>query len=132
MRFSRYPITGFSARKRNPSLPPVTTAQAEAIDAVQFIANKNAIALPWGKGDIVFINDMAIMHARDSFSEGGVSKKRHLLKFYLRDPKQSWPVSATVEGALNKIYGPNREDGTRDETWCMRWTGDADSWQQNG
>jgi len=66
-RFSRYPITGFSERTRNPALPTPTKAQIEAIDAVHFMAAANAIPLPMGKGDMVFINDMAILHAREPY-----------------------------------------------------------------
>jgi len=132
-RFSRYPITGFSERTRNPVLPAPTKAQIEAIDAVHFMAAANAIPLPMGKGDMVFINDMAILHAREPFSEGGVYLQRHLLKFYLRDPEQSWPMPPAVSNALMKIYGPNIEGGRREETWSTRFNaGQEDGWASNG
>ena len=132
-RFSRYPITGFSVRQRNPALPAPTKAQIEAIDAVQFMAAKNAIPLPMGKGDIVFINDMVMLHAREAFNEGGTSLQRHLLKFYLRDPAQNWPVPPTAEDAWRKMYGPNRDDGSRKEIWCTRYvSGDEGGWLTNG
>ncbi len=132
-RFSRYPITGFSARKRNPALPVPTKAQIEAIDAVHFMAAANAIPLPMGKGDMVFINDMAILHAREPFSEGGVYLQRHLLKLYLRDPDQDWPVPPKVADAWKEIYGPNSEGGKRNEMWSTRYgLGQEDGWRSNG
>lgn len=97
------------------------------------MAAANAIPLPMGKGDMVFINDMAILHAREPFNEGGAYLQRHLLKFYLRDPEHTWPVPPTVSDALAKIYGSNSEDGTRRETWFTRYgAGQEDSWQSNG
>lgn len=97
------------------------------------MAAANAIPLPMGKGDMVFINDMAILHARESFSEGGTYLQRHLLKLYLRDPEQNWPVPPTARDAWAKIYGSNSEDGSRQETWSARYSaGQEDGWASNG
>ncbi|RYP55597.1 hypothetical protein DL771_012351 [Monosporascus sp. 5C6A] len=117
-RFSRYPMTGFQGLVRNPALPIPTKAQVEAMDAVQFMAAANSIRVPTGSGDIVFINDQAVMHARDSFRDG-TGSKRHVLKMFLRDPNQSWPVTGPALEQRQKIYGPNRDDGARAEQW---WT----------
>jgi hypothetical protein len=116
MRFSRYPITGYLSRKRNPNLPHPTKAQIEAIDSVHFRASANAFPLDMGKGDIAFINDMAIMHARESFDEGGIVHKRHLLKLYLRGTSH-WKTPPALLDDWKAIYGPNCEDGSRKEIW---------------
>ena len=132
-RFSRYPITGNGARKRNAALPAPTQAQIDAIDAVHFMAAENAIALPMGKGDMVFINDMVMFHAREAFDEGGMYQKRHLLKFYLRDPEQNWPMPQHAVPSWKKMYGPNCEDGTRKERWCPEYVpGDEEGAPTNG
>jgi hypothetical protein len=76
---------------------------------------------------------MAILHAREPFSEGGVRLQRHLLKFYLRDPEQNWSVPPTAADALRKIYGPNCGDGTRKEMWCPSYgPGAENDWTANG
>jgi len=116
LRFSRYPLTGWQ-RKRNPNLPAPTPAQLEAIDAVQFTAMTNAITLPVIKGDLLFVNDMALMHAREGFDEEGVYLKRHLVKMFFRDPEKDWSIPKSVMDERAKIYGPNRADGTRKERW---------------
>ena len=69
---------------------------------------------------MAFLNDMAIVHTRESFKEGG-DLQRHLLKFYLRDPKQNWPIPATARQHWDAIYGPNTTDGRREEEWCVRY-----------
>lgn len=82
---------------------------------------------------MLFMNDMAILHGREQFSDGGVKMKRHLLKFYLRDPKQNWPVPPQLEDAWSKIYGPNEENGEREMLWCPRWEEGAENdWRMNG
>jgi hypothetical protein len=117
-RFSRYPITGWQ-RRRNPDLPAVTPAQLEAADAVQFIAMKNAITLPVVKGDMLFVNDMAMFHAREAFDDGGMPLKRHLVKMYLRDSEQGWVIPTRIEKEWKTIYNPGQADGTRHETWHL-------------
>jgi hypothetical protein len=130
--YSRFSMAGFKGRTRNLALPPATDAQIEAIDTVQYLLRRNAVALPWHKGDMVFLNDMAIMHAREAFKEGG-DLQRHLLKFYLRDPKQNWPIPATARQHWDAIYGPNTTDGRREEEWSVRSeAGQEDNWMSNG
>lgn len=119
MRFSRFPITGFESRQRNPVLPAPTQAQIEALDAVQFMAAENAVPLPVSTGDVVFMNDMALFHAREALDKSGAHLQRHLLKMSLRDPAQNWPVPSTAMQAWKRIYGPNCEDGTRKEVWLL-------------
>lgn len=110
-------MTGVSNHPRSSSLPEPTPDQIKAMDAVQFRANQNAIPLPLEKGDMVFINDTALMHAREPFYEGGQSLKRHLLKMYLHDPEQNCAVPASAQPYWDQLYGPNWFDGTRKETW---------------
>jgi len=115
-RFSRYPITGWE-RKRNPDVPAPTQAQREAADAIQFTAVKNGITLPVVKGDMLFVNDMALFHAREAFDDGNIPLKRHLIKMYFRDPHQGWNIPPSMENEWKTSYSPNQPDGTRQETW---------------
>ncbi|RYO97404.1 hypothetical protein DL765_011248 [Monosporascus sp. GIB2] len=117
-RFSRYGILGWQ-RKRNPDLPAPTEAQIEAADAIQFIAMKNAFKIPAKKGDLLFVNDMALVHAREGFDDSGNTTKRHLIKMYFRDPDQAWGIPPSLENEWKKVYGPNEPDGTRKETWDL-------------
>jgi hypothetical protein len=121
LRFSRYGITGWQ-KERNPNLPAPTKSQLDAIDAVQFIAAANCIRIPLDKGDILFVNDMAVMHARDGFAEDGQYLKRHFLKMLFRDPEKNWPVPESAKTAWLKMYGPNQPDGTRKEIWDTNYT----------
>lgn len=109
-------MTGFQ-RERNPNLPVPTQAQLEAADAIQFTAMKNSITLPVVKGDMLFVNDMALFHAREGFDDGGIPLKRHLIKMYFRDPEQGWGIPPSLEKEWGITYSPNRPDGTREENW---------------
>jgi hypothetical protein len=52
---------------RSTTIPPITEAQAEALDAIHFLAEKYNLGLNFQKGDIQYINNLSIFHARDGF-----------------------------------------------------------------
>lgn len=50
--YSRRNFTGYGKQERTPHIPPITEAQAEALDAVHFLAEKYSLGLNSQKGDI--------------------------------------------------------------------------------
>jgi len=52
---------------RTANIPPISEPQAEALDALHFLAEKYRITLDFRKGDIQYINNLSIFHARDGF-----------------------------------------------------------------
>jgi hypothetical protein len=69
IQYSRRNLTGYWDCKRSANIPPLTEAQAEALDAVHFTAEKHAISLDFHKGDIQFANNLSILHAREAFTD---------------------------------------------------------------
>ncbi len=69
IQYSRRHFTGYNAQRRSPNIPPITEAQAEALDALHFNAEKFSLALNFQKGDIQYINSMGLLHARDAFRD---------------------------------------------------------------
>lgn len=50
-------------------MPPLSEAQAEALDALHFTAMKHQLKMQLEKGDIQFINNVALVHAREGFRD---------------------------------------------------------------
>lgn len=69
IQYSRRHFTGYLTQKRSPHIPPITEEQAEALDAVHFLAEKYSLGLNFQKGDIQYINSMGLLHARDAFKD---------------------------------------------------------------
>lgn len=69
IQYSRRHFTGYGLQKRSANIPPITEAQAEALDAVHFLAEKYSLGLNFQKGDIQYINSMGLLHARDAFKD---------------------------------------------------------------
>jgi Taurine catabolism dioxygenase TauD, TfdA family len=69
IQYARRTFTGFQALPRSADIPPITEAQAEALDAIHFQAEKYCIGLNFQKGDIQYINNLSLFHARDGFTD---------------------------------------------------------------
>jgi hypothetical protein len=67
--YARRYFTGFQGLPRSHDIPPITEAQAEALDTLHFLAEKYALHLDFQKGDIQYINNLSIFHARDGFRD---------------------------------------------------------------
>jgi alpha-ketoglutarate-dependent taurine dioxygenase len=64
IQFSRRSFSGFGAQSHSKLL---NQAQAEALDAIHFLAEKFHVAMELKKGDIQLINNMSILHSRRSY-----------------------------------------------------------------
>lgn len=50
-------------------MPPITEEQAEILDGLHFLAQEHAFTLSMQKGDMQFVNDFSIMHARTAYTD---------------------------------------------------------------
>lgn len=69
IQYTRRLLTGYGEQTRSPHIPAITEAQAEALDTLQFVAEKLSVALNFQKGDVQYINSIGLLHARDGFRD---------------------------------------------------------------
>jgi hypothetical protein len=69
IQYARRTFTGFLGLPRSPGIPPITEAQAEALDALHFLGERFNLGLNFQKGDIQYINNLSVFHARDGFTD---------------------------------------------------------------
>ncbi|KAG6855850.1 hypothetical protein H0H87_010002 [Tephrocybe sp. NHM501043] len=103
IQYARRLFTGFLALPRSTDIPPITEAQAEALDAIHFLGEKYNLGLNFQKGDIQYINNLAIFHARDGFTDTP-EKTRHLLRLWLRNEDLAWKIPPELEHNWKKLY----------------------------
>ncbi|KAJ6089771.1 hypothetical protein N7467_004987 [Penicillium canescens] len=103
IQYSRRTFTGFGALPRSVNIPPITEAQAEALDALHFLADKHSLELDIKKGDIQYINNLSIFHARRGFKDN-VLERRHLLRLWLRDPEYAWITPEPLQERWQGLY----------------------------
>jgi hypothetical protein len=98
--------------QRHASAPRLTKLQAEAIDLLDALAADPAFALDmdFRPGDIQFLKNSAILHARTEFEDHPEpERKRHLLRLWLTSRRAFAESDAFLQGGV-----PARDDATSD------------------
>ncbi|TVY33449.1 Taurine hydroxylase-like protein [Lachnellula subtilissima] len=109
IQYARRGFTGFLHLPRSQDIPPITEAQAEALDALHFLAEKFSLTLDFQKGDVQYVNNLSIFHARDGFVDTP-GQERHLLRLWLRDPELAWETPAALQSRWDELYKDVTED----------------------
>ena len=73
--FARRKFIGFKAVPRSTDIPPIPEEMAEALDALQFTAEKFSLGLHFRRGDIQFINNLSMFHSRDGYTDDETHKQ---------------------------------------------------------
>ena len=85
MSCNRARITGTPSAPRPRSLPALSKTQKQAIDALHFLAKRRAVKIQLQPGDMIFFNNLSMLHARDHFVDSNArGNKRHLLRLILK------------------------------------------------
>ncbi|KAL3421230.1 hypothetical protein PVAG01_07675 [Phlyctema vagabunda] len=103
IQYARRGFTGFLALPRSTDIPPITEAQAEALDALHFLADRFNLTLDFQKGDVQYVNNLSIFHARDGFVDAP-GRERHLLRLWLRDPELAWKTPEQLQPMWDGLY----------------------------
>lgn len=74
IQYARRLFTGYQSLPRSTDIPPLTEAQAEAIDAIHYKAEEYAFTMDFCEGDIQLINNLALLHARTGFKDSPTQK----------------------------------------------------------
>ncbi|CAO2649321.1 Nn.00g067060.m01.CDS01 [Neocucurbitaria sp. VM-36] len=108
LNFSRRVITGNAASPRDPRAPPVTRAQLDAMDAVHFTAEKYCLKLEQHEGDMLFVNNLAMLHSREAFEDDD-NTQRHLLRLWLRNDELGWKIPDGLQLEWDNLFEPAEE-----------------------
>lgn len=90
---------------RSRKIPSITEAQAEALDAVHFGALKHSLKMRLDKGDMLLVNNLAVLHSRTAFQDSETNK-RHALRLWLNNPAKAWKVPRGLELEWARLYEP--------------------------
>ena len=111
---SRSRLYGTPTRPRPDWLPPLSSKQIEAVDALHVTGQEVSRRLHLRSGDIIFFNNLRMMHARDGFVDGDESEnttRRHLLRLILKDERnEKWVMPPEMAETWREIY--DHEDET--------------------
>lgn len=129
IQYARRYFTGFQHLPRSKDIPPITEAQAEALDALHFLGKRFSLGLNFQQGDIQYINNLSIFHARDGFTDSPRKtydflsyfrfipnrysySSRHLLRFWLRNEELAWTLPESLKPLWKQTFNVNPEEQT--------------------
>ncbi|KAK0652846.1 hypothetical protein B0T16DRAFT_427144 [Cercophora newfieldiana] len=102
-------------------IPELTHEQRQALDILSAFATKNRLKLDVEAGDMVFVNNFALLHARDAYvdPDSDEGQPRHLVRLWIRNSSLSWPVPESMKAPWEAAWGP-KGDGNPTTTKAGR------------
>lgn len=101
---------------RESSAPPLTHAQEHTLRKVAEAAAATELKLSLEPGDILFINNWAVLHRREAYDDDE-STSRHLVRLWLRNSDYGWPVPRAMVSLWQRAYG--NEGGGRNRLYAL-------------
>ncbi|OTB19125.1 hypothetical protein K445DRAFT_38349, partial [Daldinia sp. EC12] len=108
--FQKCALIGYSGGKNVVSVdserigPDITPRQAEALDKLQKAACKHGVDLEAQTGDIIFINNLSLLHSRDSY-EDSYMLPRHYVRLWLRNSERAWDIPSSMRMPWDAVFG---------------------------
>ena len=103
------------AAQRHPHIPPLTTEQMDALSLMDQLASSDDLRLDidFLPGDIQFLHNHQILHARTSYTDWPeVERRRHLLRLWLSTP-DGRSLPSDFEARYGKIEPGQPRGGIR-------------------
>jgi Taurine catabolism dioxygenase TauD, TfdA family len=98
---SHYSRTYIEAAQKLPQVPRLTEAQIEAMDVLLEVADSLCYRMRLEAGDMQFLNNHVVYHARDAFTDDpGAGQTRRLLRLWL-----AMPNSRALPADHEKLWG---------------------------
>jgi hypothetical protein len=98
-----------SAEDEAPGIEPLSAKQLEALDMVLKLADKYHLKIHTRTGDMLFINNLSIMHARSAFQDQKGSR-RHLLRMWIHNDDLGWKLPQELQGSFDIIFNAKHKD----------------------
>ncbi len=118
--FARSFLAGSSFYPRSPDAPSLSQEETYALETVLNVCRRNSFNISKASGDILFVNNLSILHARDAYQNacqrGAV---RHLLNIMLRDTAMAWEQPNDFRAELDQKFNipPDKQLLTTTEEW---------------
>lgn len=90
--------------------------QKEALEAIQTIAAQNELCYVPERGDITFLNNHAVLHARTAYTDDETHARR-LLRIWLKNAALAWDLPEPLQEGNRRIYA----NETILESWALEY-----------
>ena len=112
LNFAREPLIGLQNVRRDPRLACISPIQLEALDLIEKLAKESQMILHAQPGDMIFVNNHALLHSRDAFVDN-LEAPRYLVRLWLKHSRLAWKLPPALREGNSRIY----EDNELGERW---------------
>ena len=112
--FSRRPLLGSATSPRSQAVPELSEDKLEALNMVQALAEENSLQLGLEAGDLVFWNNLSLLHARNGFTDS-VNHRRHLVRIWLHNDQLGWAIPEAISETWSEAFQHN----DRQQLWPL-------------
>ncbi|KAI0906616.1 hypothetical protein F4823DRAFT_565638 [Ustulina deusta] len=88
----------------NSGIPDLLPTQKLALTLLQQTATAQQMPLPIQRGDMVFINNLGVLHARDSYQDDSTAT-RHVVRLWLRNSELGWEIPEPMKTPWEASFG---------------------------
>ena len=106
MNFAREPLLGLAGVRRAKGLCALSQDQREALDVLEDIARESQIVVDAEPGDLIFLNNHAILHSREAFTDTPRAS-RYLVRMWLKSTTMAWKLPRALQEGNSRIYDAN-------------------------
>ncbi len=89
------------------NVPALSPEQHAALAVLNELATKHKHRLGAKQGDMVFINNLALLHARDTYVDPKDGPGRHLVRLWIRNPELAWNIPESMAKPWEAAFGRN-------------------------
>ena len=99
-------VGGNPAYPLSPEAPALSPERRRALHALQDAARRTCVKITPRPGDLLFINNFALMHGRDSWidSTNEPNKHRHVMRLWLHDDRVGWQSAPSLKRRMNSNF----------------------------
>jgi Taurine catabolism dioxygenase TauD, TfdA family len=112
--FSRRPLLGSATSPRSKDIPDLSDKQVEALNLIQLLAEEDALIIDLEPGDLLFWNNLGLLHARNGFTDSQ-SRRRHLVRIWLHNDDLGWAIPQQIRQPWKDAF---EHDG-RQQLWPL-------------
>lgn len=123
--FSRRVLVGHPTAPRTKLIPRLTEAQAEALDAVHYVAKNIQLKVSMECGDLRLISNLGLLHGREAYSDDtGEQSKRHLIRAWLHNEEMMWKLPPPLQLVWDRTF----KDDSRPRRWFPEYDHGPGQW----
>ncbi|EPS37080.1 hypothetical protein H072_9295 [Dactylellina haptotyla CBS 200.50] len=116
--FSPRQLSGSKVHPRPSDIPALTERQTLALEEIERLANKYCLTETLSSGSMLFLNNLAMIHNRTSYTEEAgkpVEEHRHLIRMFLRNDELAWKTPKGLWLDWSRVFG--EFEGENEERW---------------